>query len=50
MLDERVKAQFRNWGREGGKRRAEKYTKKEISEMAKRAHRRKRRRNGHNGG
>lgn len=45
MFDEKTLAQFREWGRRGGKAKARKYTSKQISNMAKRG-RRKRKRNG----
>lgn len=47
MLDEKAIAQFKEWGAQGGKVRAKKFTKQQLSAMAKRAWRRlKARRNG----
>jgi hypothetical protein len=40
MLSERAREQFRKWGAEGGKRRAKKYSTKQISNMAKRGRKR----------
>ena len=45
MLSERAREQFRKWGAEGGRRKAKKYSTKQISDMAKRG-RRKRNGNG----
>ena len=41
MFDEKTLAQFRAWGAIGGKAKAKKYTRKQISNMAKRGKRRK---------
>lgn len=43
MLDEKAKQQFREWGALGGKAKAKKYTRKQLSNMAKRS---RRKRNG----
>ncbi len=43
MLDEKAKQQFREWGALGGKAKAKKYTRKQLSNMAKRG---RRKRNG----
>lgn len=37
MLDEKTRAMFRKWGALGGATRAKKYTKRQLSLMAKRA-------------
>lgn len=42
MLDDKTLAQFKEWGRRGGKAKAKKYTSKQISNMAKRGLRKKR--------
>ena len=36
MLDEKAREQFRAWGAAGGKAKAKKYTKRELSLMARR--------------
>lgn len=41
MLDEKARAQFRRWGSEGGKTRAKRYTKRQLSLMARNAFKRK---------
>ena len=45
MLDEKAREQFRAWGAAGGKAKAKKYTKRELSLMVKRG-KRKAKRNG----
>ena len=40
MFDEKTLAQFRAWGAMGGRAKARKYTRKQISNMAKRGKRR----------
>ena len=46
MLDEKTLAQFRAWGAEGGRAKAKKYTKRQISNMVKRGKRKARLANG----
>ena len=41
MLDEKAKQQFREWGALGGKAKAKKYTRKQLSNMAKRGRRKR---------
>ena len=41
MLDEKAKQQFREWGALGGKAKAKKYTRKQLSNMAKRGQRKR---------
>ena len=45
MLDEKAREQFRKWGSQGGKAKAKKYTRRQISNMARRG-KRKARANG----
>lgn len=46
MLDEKTLQLFRKWGAQGGKAKAKKYTRRQLSEMAKSAAARKSRKNG----
>ena len=43
MLDEKAREMFVEWGRKGGKAKAKRYTRKQISNMAKRGKRKRRR-------
>lgn len=43
MLSERALRQFREWGAQGGRAKAKKYTRRQISQMAKRGAKRNRR-------